>query len=81
MKAQVTKDTTVAEIAGRLTKAQRKAIVSAELHASGAWRCTNAMFPADHNLKAKGLANGLWVELTPLGLAVRAHLASDGGGA
>jgi hypothetical protein len=25
-------------------------------------------------LRAKGLANGLWVVLTPLGLALRAHL-------
>lgn len=62
------------EIARGLTRAQRKAIKTAELHENGKWRCPNVMFPADSNLRAKGLANGLWVELTPLGLRVRAIL-------
>jgi hypothetical protein len=67
----------VEAIVAKLTKAQRKAIVTAEKHPTGAWRCPYVMFPADRNLKAKGLANGLWVELTPLGLAVRTYLLSQ----
>lgn len=70
-------DKALEEIARGLTKAQRRALVTAELHSSGKWRCPNVMFPADRNLKAKGLANGLWVELTPLGIAVRFYINQD----
>jgi hypothetical protein len=63
-----------AELARGLTKAQRKAIKQAVWNDEfGEWRAF-AMHPADKNLRAKGLATGLWAILTPLGLAVRAHL-------
>lgn len=68
---------TPAEIARSLTRAQRKAIKTADLHESGKWRCPYVMHPADKNLRAKGLATGLWVELTPLGLAVRAAILGE----
>ena len=67
--------TDVAAIAAGLSRAQRKALKGATVHEpTGRWRCNGVMHPADRNLRAKGLANGLWVELTPLGLAVRAYL-------
>lgn len=68
------------EIARGLTKAQRKALKEAvwnEEHSE--WRAF-AMFPADRNLKAKGLIIGLWGILTHLGLAVRALLLEQGNG-
>jgi hypothetical protein len=65
----------VAELARGLTKAQRKAIINAEWNEErGEWRAF-AMFPADRNLRAKGLTNGMWAPLTPLGLQVRAYLS------
>jgi hypothetical protein len=67
----------IAAIAKGLTKAQRRALKEAvwnETHSE--WRAF-AMFPADRNLKAKGLTFGLWGILTPLGLAVRQHLLSQ----
>lgn len=58
-----------------LTRAQKKALKTAEFHSgSGEWRCPYVIRPADKNLRAKGLANGLWVALTPLGLQVRDYL-------
>lgn len=67
----------LAAIVRGLTKAQRKAIINATWNEErGEWRAF-AMFPADRNLRAKGLTNGMWAPLTPLGLAVRAHLTKS----
>lgn len=65
----------VVQIARGLTRAQRKAVIAAQFDVtSGRWRCPNVMHPADKNMRAKGLSNGPWVELTALGLAVKMHL-------
>lgn len=65
----------VAAIARGLTKAQRKAIRSVFLHTpTSRWRCDGVMHPCDRNLRGKGLVNGIYNELTPLGIAVRQHL-------
>lgn len=77
----MTKDTTVAEIAGRLTKAQRDSIMSFIMRGRGYFTANRTN--GSKSLYALGLAETWGVStlrLTPLGLAVRAHLASDGGG-
>lgn len=68
-------------LAKGLTRAQRKAIVEAKWNEpSGEWIAL-AMFPADRNLRAKGLTNGWRCGLTPLGLALRNHLRAQEGSA
>ena len=70
----------IAEIAKGLTKAQRKGLLGATYReTSREWRCNGVMHPAGKNLRVKGLVNGVWDTLTPLGLAVRASLAQSKG--
>ncbi len=70
----------VAHVAGGLTRAQRKAVKCAYFHTpTGRWRCDGVMHPCDRNLRAKGLVNGIYNELTQLGFAVRAHLTDQEG--
>lgn len=71
--------TEVAAIARGLTTAQRKAVKGASLHTpTNRWRFDGVMHPCDRNLREKGLVNGIYNELTPLGLAVRNHLSEQG---
>lgn len=67
----------IAAIVRGLTRAQRKAIKNATWNDErGEWRAF-AMFPADRNLRSKGLTLGMWAVLTPLGLAVRQHILKE----
>lgn len=77
----------VAEIAKRLSEAQRRAILSSESRqANGAWHPAGWYLRADRRVRYRLCLAGLLRDylapsqrLTPLGLAVREHLQSPKG--
>lgn len=73
----MTTPTELEAIAGKLTKAQREAIEGAFSVSEGRWASkysTGSVFDLERDGFA--VASGAWAVLTPLGLALRAHLLS-----
>jgi hypothetical protein len=66
------------ELAGKLTEAQRAAILNARSSYSGERDRVFAAGMTRKALRERGIGHGDWCYLTPTGLALRAHLQNQG---
>jgi hypothetical protein len=64
-------------VAKGLTEAQRRAILAARPSYDGLRDCVFAAGMTRKALRERGIGHGDWCYLTPLGLAVRAHLLAQ----